>query len=101
MSDMSKILFLSCAVFLGLTGSLLAEPMAPSMMTPQPEPELIVYNRVLARVNGKTFSVVDVMKKMDMFLQRNYPHMISSKAACFQFYASQWKEYLSQIINQE
>ena len=42
----------------------------PSFL-PYEEPEnIIVHNRILAKVNGKTISVIDVMKKMDLFLQR-------------------------------
>ena len=62
---------------------------------------LIVYNRILAKVNGKTLSVIDVMRKMDLFLQRNYPHLVDSKVARFQFYSSQWRETLAQMIDQE
>lgn len=68
----------------------------------QEEPEnLIVYNRILAKVNGKTLSVIDVMKKMDMFLQKHYPQFVSSKTARFQFYSGQWRDYLAQMIDQE
>ena len=88
-------------IFLCLSSLVLADAPGGALFSYQREPELIVYNRVLARINGKTFSVVDVMKKMDLFLQRNYPHMVSSKAACYQFYSSQWKETLSQMINEE
>ncbi len=73
----------------------------PSLMSSEPPSELIVYNRILAKIHGKTISVIDVLKKMDLFLQRNYPHLIHSKPARFQFYASQWHETLTQIINQE
>lgn len=88
-------LFLTALV--PLSGNLSGSP----LLAQEKEPELIVYNRVLAKINGKTFSVVDVMKKMDLFLQKNYPHMVGSKAACFQFYSSQWKDTLTQMINDE
>jgi hypothetical protein len=63
--------------------------------------ELIVYNRILAKVNAKTISVIDVMKRMNMFLQKHYPHLANSKAARYQFYSGQWRDYLSQMIDQE
>jgi hypothetical protein len=70
---------------------------------PQDEPtaELVVYNRILAKVNGKTISVVDVMKKMDLFLQKYYPDLTHSKMARCQFYSSQWHNYLLQMIDTE
>jgi hypothetical protein len=70
----------------------------PGMEEPQ---ELVVYNRILAKVNDKTISVIDVMKKMDFFLQKYYPQFANSKLARYQFYSSQWREYLTQMIDQE
>jgi hypothetical protein len=77
-------------------------PDTPSSI-PQDEPtaELVVYNRILAKVNGKTISVVDVMKKMDLFLQKHYPDLANSKMARCQFYSSQWRDYLTQMIDTE
>jgi hypothetical protein len=63
--------------------------------------ELIVYNRILAKVNGKTISVIDVMKKMDLSLQKHYPHLMDSKVAKYQFYSTQWREFLTQMIDTE
>lgn len=73
-------------------------PSIPEYEEPQ---ELIVYNRILAKVNDKTISVIDVMKKMDLFLQKYYPNFAGSKLARYQFYSSQWREYLTQMIDQE
>ncbi len=70
-------------------------------LTSEESEDLIIYNRILAKVNGKTVSVIDVVKKMDLFLQKNYPHLADSKTARYQFFASQWKEYLSQMIDAE
>jgi hypothetical protein len=72
-----------------------------SPLTPQGQEELIIYNRILAKVNGKTLSVIDVMKKMDLFLQRNYPDLVNSKVARYQFYSSHWRDTLSQMVDQE
>ncbi len=79
---------------------LLGDAPAPMMLQDESQ-ELIVYNRILAKVNGKTISVIDVMKRMDLFLQHHYPHLVSSKVARFQYYNSQWRETLAQIIDQE
>jgi SurA N-terminal domain len=69
---------------------------------PQEEPQdIVIYNRIVAKVNGKTISVIDVMKKMDLFLQRYYPEHAQSKFARFQYYSKQWRDTLSQIIDQE
>ncbi|MBY0529214.1 MAG: SurA N-terminal domain-containing protein [Rhabdochlamydiaceae bacterium] len=73
----------------------------PSLLTAENHESLIVYNRILAKINDKTLSVIDVMKKMDLFLQRNYPELVDSKVARFQFYSSQWRDTLAQMIDQE
>src|SRR4029079_5046854 len=73
-------------------------PAALALEEPQ---EIVVYNRILAKVNGKTISVIDVMKKMDLFLQRYYPQYARSKMARFQYYSKQWRDTLTQIIDQE
>jgi len=73
--------------------------------TPSPfvseSPQLIVHNRVLALVNDKTITVLDVMKEMDLFLQQHYPEQASEAAARFQFYSAQWKNILEQMIDNE
>ena len=46
---------------------------------------VIVHNRILAKVNGKAISVVDIMKKMDILFYREYPQYTSSSQARFQF----------------
>lgn len=83
------------------TLSLSADSSVPGIMGQEEPRELIVYNRILAKVNGKTISVIDVMKKMDLFLQRYYPQYIESKPARYQYYSTQWRDTLAQMIDQE
>jgi hypothetical protein len=73
---------------------------APSALTEETQ-ELIIYNRILAKVNGKTISVIDLVKKMDLFLQKHYPHLANSQLTRYQFFSTQWKDFLMQIIDQE
>lgn len=73
----------------------------PSFSPPEEKEVLIVHNRILAKVDSKTISVIDVMKKMDLFLQKYYPQFIHSKIARYQFYIHNWKDYLSQMVDQE
>lgn len=65
------------------------------------EPELLVHNRILATVNGKSISVIDVMKKMDVFLARSYPEHAKSNANRYQFFLQNWRDTLNQIIDNE
>lgn len=65
------------------------------------EPELIVNNRILAKVQDKTISVLDVMKKMDVFIARYYPQYAKSNAARHQFFSTNWRDTLRQMIDNE
>jgi hypothetical protein len=102
MTHILKFLFLliSTAPLLAET-SLVPPPVAPAPLPLQEKGELVVNNRILAKINGKIISVIDVMKKMDVFLNQNYPQFVDSKVARFQFYSTQWRNVLSQIIDQE
>lgn len=63
--------------------------------------EIIIHNRLLARVNGKPISVMDVKKSMDLFLKGHYPDALSSPFKTYQFYVYQWKFALQELINKE
>jgi hypothetical protein len=65
------------------------------------EHTLIVNNRILATVNGKKISVLDVMKKMDVFLNQHYPQYADSIMARYQFYNAHWQETLNRLIDAE
>lgn len=62
---------------------------------------ILVHNRVLAKVNGKSISAVDVMKKMDILFYRQYPQYTSIVEARFQFYKQNWKHVLNDLIDKE
>lgn len=65
------------------------------------EHHLVIQNRILAKVNGKTISVLDVVKKMEVFLNKNYPQYTNSPNAKYQYFSSQWREVLLQMIDHE
>lgn len=62
---------------------------------------LVVNNRILAQVNDKAISVVDVMKKMDVLFYREFPQYTSSIQARYQFYKANWKHVLGELISKE
>jgi hypothetical protein len=63
--------------------------------------EIIVTNRPLVKINGKTFSVLDVQKKMDLFLKEHHPETLSSNLVTYQFYAQNWRHSLQEMIDNE
>lgn len=73
----------------------------PGVLAYEEPQEIIVTNRILATVNGVSISVIDVMKKMDMVLQRYYPERFSFKFMRFQHYSKNWRDTLIQMIDQE
>lgn len=62
---------------------------------------VVIQNRILAKAHGKTFSVLDVVKKMEVLFARNYPQYANSSAAKYQYFSTHWKETLLQMIDHE
>jgi hypothetical protein len=90
--------------YLFLLVLLVAAPLmgAGSFMPSEQEAlELQINNKILAQVNGKAISAIDVMKKMDMIFYRQYPEYVGSKEARFQFYQASWKAVLDNLIDNE
>jgi len=65
------------------------------------EPAIEVQNILLSSVNGKTISVVDVMKKMNSLMYQTYPDYYESMPARYQYYMANWKHILDEMINTE
>lgn len=83
------------------TATLLEAQSNSLLFNPITEQEVFVNNRILAKVNGKAISVIDVMKKMDMLFYRQFPEYTSSAPARFQFYNVNWKYVLNDLIDKE
>jgi len=69
--------------------------------TEQGMKDIAILNRPLIKVNGKTISQIDVIKKMNAFLYKNYPEVIGHKIPMYQYYSSSWRRTLDDIINDE
>jgi parvulin-like peptidyl-prolyl isomerase len=67
-------------------------------LPPTTSQQLVVNNRILVKINDKTISVLDVMKTMDIHLNRYYPELVDSPIARYQFYTSNWRFSLDQMI---
>lgn len=95
-----KKLFLSLILFSSALSSSFAYS-AVSLLDDTKEQKIVVNNRILAKVNGKPISVIDVMKKMDMLFYRQFPEYTSSVEARHQFYTVNWKYILDELVNKE
>jgi len=91
---LSLLLLAFCSPLLGLKSNTLKLSQAG-------EPKIVVNNRILARINGKSISTYDVMKKMDMNFYSLYPQYVSSVEARYQYYEFSWKAVLDDLINKE
>lgn len=94
----SKILFLSILLCSAVS---VLQAANETLLFGQDEMRLVVNNRILAKVNDKAISVVDVMKKMDVLFYREFPQYTSSVQARYQFYKVNWKHVLGELISKE
>ncbi len=62
---------------------------------------IIVNNTILAKVEDRAITTLDIKKKLDLAFERSFPDLIHSKSARFQFYQSQWHQVLDELINNE
>jgi len=97
---------LICLLLLPFFTALLGEEYTPMTSTFQGpsntrEPQIIINNRPLAKINGKVISLIDVVKKMDLFLYEYDPNMKLSATERAQFYMGRWSETLEEMICNE
>ncbi len=64
-------------------------------------PAISVQNRILAKVNGKPLTVVDVTKKMDLVFFREFAAYADSTEARMQFYQTNWRSFLEEMIDEQ
>lgn len=72
-----------------------------SLFNQEDTTRIIVNNRILAKINGKTISTHDVMKKMDILFYKQFPEYTSHVVGRFQFYQVNWKSILDELIDKE
>lgn len=66
-----------------------------------PQEKLIINNRPLFKIHGKMISLLDVVKKMDLFIYENHPELITSPRHKYQFYMQNWLPTLKEMIHIE
>jgi hypothetical protein len=97
-----KSLFYFLLPILGLFSSTCyATEFSEYSITSEEMGQITIHNRILTKFNNKTYSVLDVVKKMDMIFDSHYPQFAHSKLARYQFYSMQWKDTLQKMLDQE
>lgn len=92
----------SLIIFALLSGSLFnLQAINDSLLFGNFEPQIVINNRIISKVNGKPISVLDLIKKMDILFYRQYPQYASSVVARYQFYQANWSYILSEMIDKE
>jgi hypothetical protein len=86
-------LFLSAALYSKGELSLLGET--------APKNNILINNRIVAKVNGKAISVVDLMKKMDLHFYREFPQYRTVPEARFEYYHMNWQHVLRELVEKE
>jgi hypothetical protein len=86
------------SIFLAFASTLIAEI---DLFHLQENPEISIHNTLLTKVNGRTISAIDVMKKMDIILHQKYPQYADSPQARYQFYVTNWRPVLMEMIDTE
>ncbi|HAZ15405.1 MAG: hypothetical protein A2Y28_03125 [Chlamydiae bacterium GWC2_50_10] len=84
-----------------LWGSIPLLASSSSHLFSPPQPSLLIQNRILAHINEKTITVLDLMQAMTLFLSKSYPDQAKSPLARSHFYIEHWNEFLEQMIDQE
>lgn len=98
--SMKKIIYVLSALF-QCTACLVYAKTDSFAMGQETQSRIFVNNRILATVNGKSISVIDVMKKMDLLFYKQFPQYTSSVMARFQFYQINWKHVMQELIDKE
>lgn len=99
MRNMKLILFSLALLFLALPETITAQTLFDR--TTDNKPKIFVNNRILAKVNGKVISTLDLMKKLDLSFFREYPQYAESVTARYQYYQMAWKSALDEMIDKE
>jgi hypothetical protein len=89
---------LACQILTGTAIYSINEPLFIEQETPG---SIFVNNRILANVDGKAISVIDLMKKMDVRFYKQYPQYTSNVEARYQYYNINWKRILKDVIDKE
>lgn len=90
-----------------LLSSFMLTQIASSSVSPIPssfqasQEKLIINNRPLFKIHGKMISLLDVVKKMDLFIYEHHPEIISFPRLKYQFYMQNWLITLKEMIHTE
>lgn len=63
--------------------------------------DIRIHNKLLAKIDGRPISILDIKKKMDFLFYKSYPKYKNNLPAKYEFYRNSWKGVLMELINEE
>lgn len=75
-------------------------PIYPQSISPTTA-QVKIQNRILAQINDKVISMIDVTKQMDLIFYREFSQYASSTPARYEFYTQSWPLVLKEMIDRE
>lgn len=61
--------------------------------------QIIVNNRILLQIQDKPITVMDVVKKMDLYFYQQFPLLVNTAQARYEFYMMNFQPVLASLIN--
>lgn len=59
-----------------------------------------INNKVLLKVNGKSISIFDIVKKLDLLFYKQFPEHLSSPMIRYQFYVTNWRIIFAALVDE-
>ena len=95
----SKAIFLLFSLWIGFFAKIPALISEENYLpAPYSGPQLRINNRPLAKINDVVISLLDVVKKMDLFLYDQHPDRTFSSQEKAYFYLGNWQQTLEEMI---
>lgn len=98
------LLFFGAIAAFGLLAGICSaavNPMQPPGSGGASDSQIAVQNRILLKINGKVITVMDLAKRLDLLLYRQYPQLSDVPLVKYQFYQTNWRPVLDTMIDDE
>ncbi len=84
-----------------IPGAFLAGDLSYNYQPVESVKQINYHNRPLIKINSKTISLVDVLKRMDYQILRQAPNILEDAEARYHYYSQNWRAAFNDLIEQE
>lgn len=67
--------------------------------TSLPDKKIKIHNKILAKIDDKIISTMDLKKRLDFVFYQQFPEYSDVPEAKYQFYSAQWRPLLEEMVN--